>query len=277
MSEFVVNRREQHAYSNLSVKDAWLPAALCVLFAALVMTVSGGFNTGDWGLLHRLTLWLIIGGLIVGQVFGLSWLLRRFVSYVSNHALFSDVIALLMTVPLVTLQTHWLKFTPLLPKSVDPPLEFLLFMTPIIATVGGLFLVLSRLLRVALAEHCEVESTESQSVNAGGQSSRLGALPATLLPAHADEINRVSIDDHYLSIFTARERFLIRGRMSDILKLLESGRPGIHVHRSHWVAADQICRLERRGRDFDIILIDGENIPVSRARLAQVKELIASR
>ena len=49
------------------------------------------------------------------------------------------------------------------------------------------------------------------------------------------------------------------------------------VHRSYWVAFDAIEEFRRQGRQGELVLKNGERVPVSRARLASVAEALEAK
>lgn len=80
----------------------------------------------------------------------------------------------------------------------------------------------------------------------------------------------LSVEDHYVNVVTTRGRDLLLMRLSDAIAEAE-GCPGLQVHRSHWVALDQV-RAARRERARGVLtMADGREIPVSRNYLAEAK------
>lgn len=80
---------------------------------------------------------------------------------------------------------------------------------------------------------------------------------------------------HYLQVVTDRGSSLILYNLADAIEQLPA-RAGIQVHRSYWVARDAIEKLERRGRQGELLLRDGHRVPVSRQRLAAVSAMFES-
>lgn len=81
----------------------------------------------------------------------------------------------------------------------------------------------------------------------------------------------LSVQDHYVEVVTSRGRALLLLRLSDAIAEAE-GCPGLQVHRSHWVARDQVSAARREGGRAVLTLADGREIPVSRTYLRAVKE-----
>lgn len=84
------------------------------------------------------------------------------------------------------------------------------------------------------------------------------------LPEEAPgRVQRLSVRDHYVDVFTETGCYPLLMRFSDAMSELD-GVDGLRVHRSHWVAAEAI-ESARRDRDRIILhLRGGDTVPVSR-------------
>ncbi len=155
--------------------------------------------------------------------------------------------ALVATVPLLAAELHFLKFTPLLPKAHDPFLPFMAFLTPPVVLLGGISLLLvpgwRALVTVTKPPH--------------GQ--------------HAPLIRSIRAHDHYLEVRTETGRQFVRGALSEHVARLEGG---LLIHRSWWIALDEVRWLERRGRDYVVVLANGSTAPVARSRLDAVRQAL---
>lgn len=80
----------------------------------------------------------------------------------------------------------------------------------------------------------------------------------------------LSVQDHYVEVVTTRGRDLILMRLADAMAEAE-GVAGLQVHRSHWVARDQVRAARRQGDGAVLTMSDGREVPVARARLAEVR------
>ena len=80
----------------------------------------------------------------------------------------------------------------------------------------------------------------------------------------------LSVQDHYTEIVTTKGRALILLRLSDAIAETE-GCAGLQVHRSHWVALDQVASARRDGAKAVLTMKDGREIPVSRSYVPAVK------
>lgn len=85
------------------------------------------------------------------------------------------------------------------------------------------------------------------------------------------ELLRLSVDDHYVEIYTDRGMHRVLMRLSDA-KLEAEGADGFCIHRSHWVVRSAIVSARReKGRVF-VRLRDGSEAPVSRTYQHRIEE-----
>ena len=80
----------------------------------------------------------------------------------------------------------------------------------------------------------------------------------------------LSVEDHYVRIRTTRGEGLVLMRLSDAIREAHAT-PGLQVHRSHWVALDQVRAAARRGDGAVLTMATGPEIPVSRANVAAIR------
>jgi hypothetical protein len=82
----------------------------------------------------------------------------------------------------------------------------------------------------------------------------------------------LSMEDHYVRVFTNAGESLILLRLSDAMAEVRDV-PGLQIHRSHWVAANAVDRTERLsdGR-LRVHLVNGLTLPVSRTFARAVRE-----
>ena len=81
----------------------------------------------------------------------------------------------------------------------------------------------------------------------------------------------LQIDDHYLRVFTDKGEHLLLMRFKDALTLLQDY-PGLQVHRSWWVAKEQVTSVLQDGRKTQLLLSNGILAPVSKTYQNQVRE-----
>lgn len=77
--------------------------------------------------------------------------------------------------------------------------------------------------------------------------------------------------DHYTEITTTKGRALVLIRLSDAIAET-APTPGLRIHRSHWVALDQVTAVRRRDARAEVTLSDGRILPVLRSAMPDVKE-----
>ncbi|MEO0576880.1 MAG: LytTR family DNA-binding domain-containing protein [Pseudomonadota bacterium] len=267
MSEFVVKSPIRKVNLLPDSRTARLCGTLVVALA-IVLSATGACDTDNLGIIHRTSLWLVICSLVVIQAVAL----RRRVAPHIGSAWFAGSMAIGATVVLTTVETHMLKFTPFLPKEPDPPLEFLLFILPLAGPVALLALYMTRSTQPIAADI----TIDADSVDRSQTTDCERSVAHDLESWPHDCVLRVSAEDHYLSVYTENNVALIRGRMKDALAIL-AGKNGLQIHRSHWIAIDEVARTTRQGRDYRVFLADGTSLPVSRARVAALKQRLDSR
>ena len=94
---------------------------------------------------------------------------------------------------------------------------------------------------------------------------------ANRLPADFGRLLALCSEDHYVRAVGQNREMLILMRLRDALAEV-SAMPGLQVHRSWWVARDAVARSERDGREARLILVNGRTVPVSRDRVAALRE-----
>lgn len=98
----------------------------------------------------------------------------------------------------------------------------------------------------------------------------LRALFAGVPTALGDDIIRLHAQDHYVELVTAEGRCLLSERFSDCVERLRAV-PGLQCHRSHWVSLQHVTGLAPSGSAYLCSLSNGDRVPVSRRRYAELK------
>ena len=81
----------------------------------------------------------------------------------------------------------------------------------------------------------------------------------------------LSVEDHYVRVRTTKGEEMILMRLADAIA--ETGdTAGLQVHRSHWVALDQVRGVRREGDRAILSMAHGPDIPASRSNIAALKE-----
>lgn len=258
MSLIDVNGPKQTATpSGLWHRDTGLLCGVW-LFMTSTFVVGGAYDTDEFSLPHRVAFWLLAAALVVFQPVILERMFSRFTPATLAGAWLAALSAVLVAIPVVAIEIHLLKSTPLLPRAADPWIQFLPFVGAPVVIVAGFVLFL----RFAWERrHLDSETLPETPVNQP-MSARGPIGPETLY---------VRSQDHYLEITTDGGRRFIRGRLAD----LKAGSEvfGFTPHRSWWVADRAIETCRRDGRDLRLVLSDGTDVPVSRSR----RELVRAR
>ncbi len=226
------------------------------LFMSSAYVAGGAYDTDDFGLLHRTFLWLIVSALVVFQPALVERIFSRFTPVTPIGSWLSALMAVLVAVPLVAVEVHLLKFTPLLPRQPDPWIEFIPFISVPVIIVASFVLFL----RFAW-ERRHLEPTTPEQERDG-----IEVLDRRIL---GPETLYVRSQDHYLEIVTDAGRRFVRGRLIDLLQQGEEW--GFSPHRSWWVANRAVEAYQKAGRDGRLALRDGTIVPVSRARLGDLR------
>lgn len=80
----------------------------------------------------------------------------------------------------------------------------------------------------------------------------------------------LSVEDHYVRVRTVEGAQMVLMRLGDAIGEV-GDTPGLQVHRSHWVALDQVASARRRGDGAVLAMTHGPEVPVSRANLAKIR------
>lgn len=92
------------------------------------------------------------------------------------------------------------------------------------------------------------------------------------LPAHlGSDLIALEMEDHYVRAHTTLGSELILMRIRDAVGEL-SGIDGAQVHRSWWVARHAVEDVIREGRNIRLVLPGGLEAPVSRAKVADLRQ-----
>ena len=224
------------------------------LFMASTFVVGGAYDTDEFALLHRIVFWLLVAALVVFQPVLLGRAFSRFAPTSLVGAWLSALGAVLVAIPVIAIEVHLLKATPLLPRAADPWIEFLPFVGAPVVIVASFVLFL----RFAWERrYLEARAPASQPASS--------VAPSPIGP----ETLYVRSQDHYLEFKTDHGRRFIRGRLAD---LKAGGEPwGFSPHRSWWVADRAVTACQRAGRDLQLLMSDGTRVPVSRAQQDTVR------
>jgi len=128
------------------------------------------------------------------------------------------------------------------------------------AAIGMLVFLMVDVFRYALARELPAEEEEKEGPRL------LQRLPVGMRGA----LIRISAKDHFVEIHTEKGMHKIRMRFRDAMAELPDDL-GMLVHRSHWVAVDQVDKMQQSGGKMSLRMKDGADVPVSRTFEPQVR------
>jgi hypothetical protein len=81
----------------------------------------------------------------------------------------------------------------------------------------------------------------------------------------------LAAEDHYVRVIAGARSALVLMPLAEAAALMPAG-SGAQVHRSWWVARSAVVGQRRAGRDLQLILTGGMTAPVSRSRIASLRD-----
>ncbi len=231
------------------------PQVLGVLVVVwAVLTIAGPFNTLVdlslpvralyWGLVVSLT---YATGTTVTQIIGVR-ICNRVAPLAVGMALSALCVSLSVFLVLVVLNSFFV------PQWVSDPLQaMIVFASVLLVSFAILFLRHTTLGEIGVPHPKLAMILERLPLD------KRGALVS------------LSVQDHYVDIVTVKGREMVLMRLSDAMREAAEV-PGMQIHRSHWVALDQIKSVTRAGDAARVTLSNGVELPVSRGFLPAVRE-----
>lgn len=134
--------------------------------------------------------------------------------------------------------------------------------------IFGLTIVISMIVTTFLEAALPCDSPPRQAAPTGP------VLPPLLDRLPLDKrgaLVSLSVSDHYVNVVTSKGREMILLRLSDAIRETAPAR-GLQVHRSHWVAVDQVTDARRTGETARLTTSAGDDIPVSRTYIRALRE-----
>ena len=237
------------------VRSAGIGAA-----AALVLTLTGAFGSGDAPFPERLVYWLIV--LAAGSAWGVACqhLLTGRMDVEARPWRHILILTALIAAPMclfVWAATGLFFNGRLYPASFLP-----LLVVPVVTVTAAVCA-----LEVFLGRASPVQ-THASADAAAPPARFIERLPLHLYGAR---LIAVEAEDHYLRVHTDRGSDLILMRLSDALGELE-GLEGAQTHRSWWVARDAVRGASRSDGRATLTLEGGIFAPVSRRYARALRE-----
>ncbi|MEM1345576.1 MAG: LytTR family DNA-binding domain-containing protein, partial [Pseudomonadota bacterium] len=109
-----------------------------------------------------------------------------------------------------------------------------------------------------------------------GLSAGLCGLQALLPPETRGRVLRMSAENQYVRITTVAGETLLRCTLSEAAERVPQGE-GLRVHRSHWLAFDQVAELGYRRGNLQATTRDGRIVPIGRAQSKVLKARLRER
>jgi len=81
----------------------------------------------------------------------------------------------------------------------------------------------------------------------------------------------LAAEDHYVRVIAEGKSALVLMPLAEAAALMPEG-TGAQVHRSWWVAKSAVTGQRRAGRDLQLVLHGGLAAPVSRSRIAELRD-----
>lgn len=103
----------------------------------------------------------------------------------------------------------------------------------------------------------------------------IAAISAPLLDrielAKRGALISLTVQDHYVEVTTTKGSALVLMRLSDAIRETPPV-DGLQIHRSHWVALNQVRAARREGDKVILTLSDARELPASRSNIKALKE-----
>lgn len=260
---------------------AWrreLPSRLALVAAAsLVMAVTGPFGTyGDLDPGGRLVYWgtLIASGTLLFE--SLLSLAFRWLPPAARHpwpvpvALVLAVGSGILTAEVMAVE-RWLRHGRYL--ETISLVELYLSVLVVSAVVGGVptWLGLRRHGIIGADAPSAAPAIPAVAASTAPAPTGCAAFLRRIQPRLGSDLLALEMEDHYVRVHTALGSDLILMRLRDAMDEL-AGLDGLQVHRSYWVAAEAVSRVERTGTGrLTLTLRNGMEVPVSRTFAAAVR------
>ncbi|MGB0411311.1 MAG: LytTR family DNA-binding domain-containing protein [Pikeienuella sp.] len=90
-------------------------------------------------------------------------------------------------------------------------------------------------------------------------------------PGLGARLMRLTMQDHYVEVFTDQGSQLVLMRFADALEEI-APTPGWRIHRSHWVAEAAMADIRRADGKTFVVLESGDELPISRTYLPKLRE-----
>jgi hypothetical protein len=221
--------------------------------SGLILSTAGAFDTEAASFAPRLTYWVAIAGVSIAALELLHQRLARLVPQ-APPLLLRVIGWAVLALPLNMLAVLSCK---LLFGGWPSLGGFLLLLPGMASILAALQFVLTSFARTAPMAVPALPVPPPEP--ACGDELRL-RLP---LPLRSARIAALEAQDHYVRAYTSAGQALVRGRLRDLIEIMEE--EGVQPHRSWWVARSAIVSMRRENGRTMIVLEGGQQVPVSRS------------
>ncbi len=251
------------------------------LWVTFAIVVSLFTLTGPFGTLEALNAWMRFGYWLA--LHAMAWTTAIAFSLVAEHRLARWIPSSLARMALgsglaalpIALEVELLNRLSLAPGETGHFLSTLLVTLPLSLLFCLLtYMTLSREEEAAAIRHAP--ALEEAPVPSPAQP--LPADPPAAVPLmkrlrieNRGRLIRLEAEDHYTRVVTTAGSELLLLRFADALDELGQA-PGLRIHRSHWIATDQVRAIRRDGGRVSLVSADGTLLPVSRAKAQALKD-----
>ena len=245
---------------------AW--AALAVIFA-----LTGPFGTAESLTLPlRAAYWSLV--LAIAWVLGMAHvaLAVRLGARIGLRARWATLAGAAASGPLVTTVVHLIRWATLgvVPETGDWAFSALRN-AGLAAVAASLAILAATSRRDDAAERRRRDPATRGHRDANDAAPPRPKILDRLPPNRRGALIRLEMHDHYVQVVTEAGGHLLLMRLTDA-EAECAPTPGARVHRSHWVARAAVDRAERRGGAWVLHARDGAEVPVARARTAELRE-----
>jgi DNA-binding LytR/AlgR family response regulator len=225
--------------------------------AAIVLALSGAFNTGAAPLHERLIYWFMV--MAAGSAWGMlcQRVLARRIELEERPWLHIAILTAIVAGPMCLFV--WAATGLFFHGELYPLRSLSVMLVPVVTVTAAVCALV-----VLLGRATPVQTR----ADAGKRVKFIERLPLRL---RGSRLIAVEAEDHYLRVHTADGSDLILMRLSDALDELE-GLEGAQTHRSWWVARDAVRDAQRGDGRATLTLDGGLTAPVSRRYARALRE-----
>lgn len=163
----------------------------------------------------------------------------------------------------------WSLVTYLYPRALLPhPAAILVVIAAITIAVYGVLWGISRSAEGAVQEAVPPPPVPKPNPRTSAGNN---LVLSKLGPEAGTRLVRMAMSDHYIEVHTDTGEHLLHMRFADAVAAQDTAVGG-QVHRSHWIAWDQVAQVERDGQKRTFVLRDGSRVPVARSRQKELQD-----